>query len=254
MGFIESIEPMQILSGFILGLLGSMHCVGMCGPIALAIPHRRKSIGGIATDSLAYNFGRVSSYAALGALLGLLGFGLMFLGVQSYLSITIGAIILLVLILPKSFKNRFLKNGIGIKISSAISPMIRKLMKPKSIFSIYFLGVLNGLLPCGLVYFAMAGSLASGTALSGALFMAFFGIGTIPAMASLYIFKSKLSLNFRNRLYKIVPYGLAVVATLMILRGLSLDLPFISPNIEGMFIGEPTECLTGETVEVLKSE
>lgn len=237
------IEPIHIISGFILGLLGSMHCVGMCGPIALAIPHRSQKMLGIATESFAYNLGRVTTYALLGLILGFLGFGLQFIGLQSNLSIIIGAIILIAVLLPRKIKNRIGNNGLKFAISKNIQPIIRSLMKPKSIGTLYLLGLLNGLLPCGMVYFALAGSVATGSAISGAIFMAAFGFGTLPAMSALFIFKSKLSQSIRQKLYRAVPYGLAIMATLMILRGLSLDIPYVSPDIQGMYSGDEVQCL-----------
>jgi hypothetical protein len=239
---IEAIN-IYFLSGLLLGLLGSMHCVGMCGPIALAIPHRSRKTIGIATESLAYNLGRVTTYALLGLVLGFLGFGLQFIGLQSNLSIIIGSIVLLAVLLPRNIKNKIGNNGLKFAISKKIQPLIRSLMKPKSIATLYLLGLLNGLLPCGMVYFALAGSIATSDAVSGAIFMAAFGFGTLPAMSALFIFKSKLSQSIRQRLYKAVPYGLAVMATLMILRGMSLGIPYVSPDIQGMYSGEEVQCL-----------
>ncbi|GAB1370830.1 sulfite exporter TauE/SafE family protein [Candidatus Kapaibacterium sp.] len=232
----------EISAGFVLGILGSFHCLGMCGPIAIAIPHRSSSRLGILLESLVYNFGRVITYSVLGILLGFVGTPLRLAGIQEYVAVATGILMLLFLIIPR----KYYQGRGNIKfVNSFVMSFKRKFnefFNSKSMFSLLIFGFLNGLLPCGLVYIALAGSFASTDLLTSTLYMSAFGIGTVPMLALLYFTKNMLTLNLRKKLTKLIPYGVALVAILMILRGLSLGIPLISPQLPDKVVSEAPSC------------
>ncbi|PKL79117.1 MAG: hypothetical protein CVV25_09190 [Ignavibacteriae bacterium HGW-Ignavibacteriae-4] len=222
---------MEIISGFVLGILGSMHCVGMCGPIALAIPHKSTNKTSIAIDNAFYNGGRVITYMILGTILGLIGSAISFSGLQEKLSIVIGVLMLVLTFGPKIFKisgkvDSFFYSGVG-KLKGYFSTFLRK----KGKLALFTLGLLNGLLPCGLVYVALAASLGIADYMSSMGFMAGFGIGTAPAMFAVSYLGIFASAGVRQKFTKLIPYGIAIVAILMILRGMALGIPYISPQL-----------------------
>jgi hypothetical protein len=214
------------LAAFSLGFLSSLHCVGMCGPIALAVPVDRRSWLHSLFGITVYNAGRIASYTLLGAFLGLAGMGLLLEGYQQYLSLFLG-ILLLAGILYTLFFHRF-----GLSFGARSYQWIRKgfqrWLGRKDPAALWMIGLLNGLLPCGMVYLALAGATASGTIKEGALFMAAFGLGTFPAMLSVSLFIG-ISNRARNLMRRISPVLTAAVAVLLILRGLALGIPYISP-------------------------
>ncbi|MBX3044595.1 MAG: sulfite exporter TauE/SafE family protein [Candidatus Kapabacteria bacterium] len=233
----------EVGAGFALGILGSFHCLGMCGPIAIAIPHRSTTKAGVAAESLVYNFGRVATYTAMGILLGFVGAPLRLAGFQEYVSIATGFLMLLFLIIPRKYYQGVNDMRFFGKIVGRLKSKFQEFFKAKSILSLFTLGLLNGLLPCGLVYIALAGSFAADGVLTAGLYMAAFGVGTVPMMALLYFSKNLLTISLRNKLTKAIPYGVAIVAVLMILRGLSLGIPYISPKLTDQVISEQVpEC------------
>lgn len=213
-----------------LGFLGSFHCVGMCGPIAMALPVHHlgwfKKILGILT----YNLGRSLTYAAIGSLFGLLGQGFVMIGLQRYLSISLGIFILASVFIPQHVISKYKISNRIFQFFNQIKNNISSLFSRQKFSSLFFIGVLNGLLPCGLVYMSMAGAVASGNILNGALFMFFFGLGTLPLMLSVSWFSHLISLSFRSTVRKLVPYVMSVMAVMLILRGMNLGIPYLSPS------------------------
>lgn len=220
----------MIWPAFILGAAGSLHCVGMCGPLALALPGNANRSRFI-TGRLLYNAGRVVTYAALGAIFGLIGETLVLAGLQRGLSIAAGVILLGWLILrlrPGLFTSA------QIFIPRLIAPLktaLAKQLRERSFTALFAVGLLNGLLPCGLVYLALAAAAATGTAANGALSMIVFGSGTIPAMLAVSLFGQTLHAGIRAKFQRAVPVFVAALAVLFILRGLSLGIPYISPDL-----------------------
>lgn len=220
---------MEILwTGFVFGLLGSAHCAGMCGPIAVALPGSDQSGLQLVIGRLLYNFGRTVTYMLMGGLAGLIGLGAALAGYQGILSIMAGAVILAMLL----FRSRFLSTK-SVFQSVYIRQLFGRLLKSPGSGSLLSLGLLNGFLPCGLVYLALAGSAAAGSLLNSILYMGLFGLGTIPMMMALSLAPGWLSPVARQRLNKFIPLGAAIIAILLILRGLSLGIPFISPDLTG---------------------
>jgi hypothetical protein len=217
----------MVLAAFLLGFLGSFHCIGMCGPIAIALPQHEGQKNLVYTSALLYNIGRVITYSIIGLLFGTIGKGLFIGGFQQIVSISTGAIIILFVSFPYIVPSKFKQ------VSVLQIPIIRKAFsnafKMKSNFAYLVLGLINGLLPCGFVYMALSGAMLTGTTLDGSLFMMFFGIGTIPAMFTLSIMGSFVNLNFRNKLKKAIPVISILVGIILILRGMNLGIPYISP-------------------------
>lgn len=220
---------MEFWLAFMLGLAGSAHCAGMCGPIALALPTGGRSGWALVPNRVAYNAGRVTTYCLLGVVFGLIGRSLALAGVQRWVSIGLGVAILVGLFVARA---RALTVRFALPVAWLKSALGR-LLRQQDLRSQYLLGGLNGLLPCGLVYIACVGAAATGGLFSGVQYMLAFGVGTVPMMLALGLAGQALPLGFRLRLQKFIPFCLAVVAVLLILRGLALGIPYLSPDLTG---------------------
>lgn len=220
-----------IIAGLVFGFLGSFHCVGMCGPLALALPGSDRGTVYLVFSRLIYNLGRVITYSTLGLAVGLMSSMISISGFQQGLSISVGIIILLGLTVS-AFRQKLNE------WKAYPSSMMRKATRPiKSLFrkgdigSLFLIGLLNGLLPCGFVYMGLATALTTGTVTESVLFMGGFGFGTFPAMLGMSLAGGFISLSMRRRLQNFSPYFIAVVGVLLVLRGLNLGIPFISPTL-----------------------
>ena len=222
---------MELLAGLVIGFLGSFHCIGMCGPIALALPIPKSSNLSFITGRILYNVGRALTYSVMGAVFGLLGGRIIFSGLQQALSITLGLIILFTIFLPSKYKQKFISLSFIQKINQPIRREIGILFNQATFSSMFLIGLLNGFLPCGFVYIGLAGATASGDAVSGGVFMFLFGLGTFPAMFAASVFGKFISLNVRQRIRRITPVFAILLAVVFILRGMNLGIPFISPNL-----------------------
>ena len=210
-----------------MGLLGSFHCIGMCGPIVLVLPGRNVFY------KVLYNLGRTITYSLLGIAVGFVGQGIAFAGLQQFLSIAIGVIMLAIILFTKYKHFDLPTNGLFNSLYITLKAKLALLLKSNSVFSPLLIGILNGLLPCGLVYAALLAALSLGSITGGGLYMTFFGLGTIPIMLGLGIFSGIISPAIRTKLNRAVPYFLALVAILLILRGMNLGIPYVSPKIDG---------------------
>lgn len=215
-----------------IGLVGSFHCIGMCGPIAVALPLKNHSAGAKIAGGLLYNIGRTLTYAVLGLLFGLLGAGIHLAGFQQWTSILLGAIMILSVLFPYFFKQRINLGTLFTGYAGRLISNLRKLFSNHSYQSLFSIGLLNGLLPCGLVYVAIAGAINTNHVLAGALFMTLFGLGTIPMMLLISLSGNMISTRLRTGMRKVVPYFIVLLGILFILRGLSLGIPYISPKSE----------------------
>jgi sulfite exporter TauE/SafE len=220
---------MFLIAAISLGFLGSFHCIGMCGPIAMSIPVKRTFFFSIITGALIYNAGRIITYACLGLLFGILGKGFTLAGWQSFLSIGLGIGILLLLFIP-NLSLVPVRVGFFVGWIGRLKLEIRRLFGMHTLRSLFIIGMLNGLLPCGLVYLGIIGAVATGDALKGTFFMVGFGIGTLPAMLSMTFIRDYISVRFRNRIKKMVPVVITAMAVLLILRGMNLGIPYVSPS------------------------
>lgn len=216
------------ISAFVLGALGSVHCVGMCGPLALSLPVVNKGKNSKVISVLLYNTGRVVTYSFFGLLFGIIGRTFALFGFQQWLSIVLGAIIILFLLLPKKSKV-FEKTNIVVHFFYKVRTRLGKLFRKRNYKSVFFIGLLNGLLPCGLVYMAVAGAIATASVLNSSLFMAFFGFGTFPMMLGVSFFGSFINITARQKIRAAYPYLMFIMACLLIIRGLGLGIPYLSP-------------------------
>lgn len=221
---------MIFISALSLGLLGSLHCLGMCGPIALAIPLKNSSWTNRIISSLLYNLSRAFCYACMGFLFGLLGKGFQLSGIQKYVSIIMGILMIASVLLPSLFKASGIGKSISNKYISLVKKFLGKQFGKKTYQSYLYIGFLNGLLPCGLVYFALASAVNTSSPNSGALFMFIFGLGTIPMLFALSIMGNVIGMELRKRINKIIPAAIILVGIIFILRGLTLGIPYLSPS------------------------
>ena len=222
---------MELLAGLVIGFLGSFHCIGMCGPIALALPVPKTSNLSFVAGRILYNAGRALTYSVMGAVFGLLGGRIIFSGFQQALSITLGVIILVSILLPSRYKQKIISLNFIQKINQPLRREIGILFKQATFSSMFLIGLLNGFLPCGFVYIGLAGATASGNAVSGGAFMFLFGLGTFPAMFAASVLGKFISLNVRQKIRKVTPIFAAALAVIFILRGMNLGIPFVSPNL-----------------------
>ncbi len=231
----------MIWPAFVIGLAGSMHCLGMCGPIALAlpIPADTNRYGGIAL----YTFGRIITYGFLGLLFGSFGSLFALAGLQQGLSIAAGVAMLLLVLFPMLKNNRLFRlNGFS-RLLTPLKIALSVHLKKHSLFSLFAIGILNGLLPCGLVYVAVIAAVATGTTFGGAFFMMLFGLGTAPAMFLLSVFGNSISQPLRTKLSKGLPYAAGMLGILLVLRGLNLGIPYVSPVLSSGHL-KATQCCT----------
>tara|TARA_R110001592_G_scaffold211976_2_gene464086 strand:- start:21947 stop:22657 length:711 start_codon:yes stop_codon:yes gene_type:complete len=219
-------------SAVVMGLVSNFHCIGMCGPIALALPVHNRSTGSKIAGIVIYNLGRILIYGAFGVVFGLFGKGLNISGYQQIVSLVLGVGILMILIFPRLFKGTKITSAFAVNIIQPLKQQFAKRFAKSSNASLFVFGMLNGLLPCGMVYMALAGALVAGTWYEGAFFMMLFGMGTLPAMLGMpflgSMFKSRKKAWFR----KVLPVLTFIFGVLLILRGANLDIPYISPSMK----------------------
>ena len=216
-------------SAIILGLMGSLHCVGMCGPIAFMLPVDRSNNFKKFSQIFIYHLGRLSAYGIIGFVFGLLGKGLYLFGVQQKLSITIGILMIMVVLLPYRTFAKFNFSKPVYKVIAKVKSNLGSALKKKTPDTFLTIGFLNGFLPCGLVYMALFGAIAMGNAAEGGLYMVLFGMGTIPLMTTTIYFGNFLNSGLRQKVQKLIPVIVVLIGVLFILRGLGLGIPYISP-------------------------
>ncbi len=232
------------------GLIGSLHCIGMCGPIAVALPLGKKSWLQKITGSIIYNAGRIATYALLGIIFGLLGQGIEMAGLQKWASIGLGIALILSVLFPVLFKGQKKIDQFFYGYAGKLIGKFRQLFSISSYPSLLVIGLLNGLLPCGLVYVAIAGAINTNDIVSGAVYMSIFGIGTIPIMASIPIVGNLIGTNIRRSFKGVISIFIVILGILFILRGLSLGIPYISPPTKMLQPHEKT--MTHKASETVK--
>lgn len=217
-----------IIAGFTLGVISSLHCVGMCGPLSLALPVQYLFKAQRIFALILYQVGRVITYSTLGLVFGLAGRRVYLAGFQQGFSIVMGLLILFVLlqswIFRKNMQPQFLSS-----FYLSVQKLMMNILKLRGTLPFLFFGIANGLLPCGMVYMALAGALVTTEIHQSVLFMVMFGLGTVPAMISISLFRQFISLQMRNSFRKAMPVFVSIMAVILILRGLNLGIPFLSP-------------------------
>jgi sulfite exporter TauE/SafE len=217
-----------LIIGLVLGLSSSLHCIGMCGPIAMVLPLKDRSVFTVFIGVLQYNIGRVFVYSLLGSVIGAIGFTASLFGALQIVSIITGIAMIIFAWQKRLFSgftawnsfNGFLTKGIGYIMGTDTS------------FKLLLLGSVNGLLPCGMVFIALMNAVTGGSPLNGAGAMVAFGLGTMPAMMIVGIAANKMNRSLQLRINAYIPYALTLVGLLVCLRGMNLNIPYISPSMK----------------------
>lgn len=172
----------MIATAFLIGLAGSLHCVGMCSPLVMAVSSLTKSH---VANRLMYNGGRLLTYGMLGAMVGALGGIAGLTEMQNLLSTLMGMLLILFGVVGIGhFRVPFVLPAM-LHISAKLKSLFNKQIQSRSRVSMILLGAINGLLPCGLTYFALSSCIILPGATEGFTFMMVFGLGTLPAMVGL---------------------------------------------------------------------
>jgi sulfite exporter TauE/SafE len=232
----------MLYTAFFFGLISSFHCIGMCGPIAMMLPVDRNNQAKKATQIITYQIGRLTAYATIGLIFGLVGKGLFLAGFQQKLSIFIGVAMIVVILIPEKLFAKYNFSKPIFVLISKIKSTLGKQFQNKSYSSLFTIGLLNGFLPCGMVYVALFGAIAMQNESLGVLYMILFGLGTIPMMSSVVYINSFLTVKARNKIQKVIPYVGVIIGILFILRGLGLGIPYISPSDMSLFIQATPTC------------
>jgi sulfite exporter TauE/SafE len=217
----------------------------MCGPIAFILPVDKTSKVKTLIGSSLYHLGRLLAYGLIGSLFGLIGKSLYLAGFQQRLSILVGVIMILIVIIPTKVLNKF-------RLSRPLYGMIARVKSKLGLYlnkssgkSLFLIGFFNGFLPCGLVYMAVLGSISTGELINGAIYMIFFGLGTVPLMTGAVYLGNFLKINVRNRIQKAIPIFVVIIGLLFVLRGMGLGIPYVSPRDTQLIISnDPNSCLT----------
>ena len=220
-----------LIAGFTLGLAGSLHCVGMCGPLSLALPTWQLSTTAKLISIVLYQTGRIITYSILGLIFGLAGRTIYVAGLQQWFSVVMGVFILtmaaLYFIQKHSIHFSFFRR-FYIVLQKLIGGILKANAGPPGFL---LLGMANGLLPCGMVYIALAATLSLTRVYQGVSFMALFGAGTAPAMILIAYSGQMINPSVRLIFRKSIPFFIVAAGVLLILRGMNLGIMFISPEL-----------------------
>jgi uncharacterized protein len=210
-----------MISALLLGLAGSLHCVGMCGPLLLALPLGAAERRRVLTDSLQYHSGRLLTYAVLGSLLGSVGYVVFWTGFQQLIALFAAFSMFFMALLSWRFE-RFVTAlpGLG-NWTRRVQAWFRHTLQHSG--SLPLLGMLNGLLPCGMVYAALAGALATGSAWQGGLFMLLFGLGTLPLLLAVSVAGGQWGRALRSKVRLLQPVLLVLAGILILQRSSHID-------------------------------
>ncbi|MCR9064575.1 MAG: sulfite exporter TauE/SafE family protein [Cytophagales bacterium] len=229
----------MLWTAFLMGLVGSLHCAGMCGPLTLLLPSDKKKYPVFFSGRLLYNLGRIATYAALGLVVGLVGQQSSLFVSRNALSIGMGVLILAFILIPDKWLNDFRIYQWMAGYTNRLKAAFKRNFKEHYFFGQLVFGFLNGLLPCGLVYAALAGSFIQLDALQGAAYMALFGLGTLPMMLSISLGSGWLKKHFSTQIKRLIPITYAFLALWLIYRGINTT----SPQLHGADAGEMVECV-----------
>ncbi|WP_040278122.1 sulfite exporter TauE/SafE family protein [Psychroserpens damuponensis] len=219
----------MLWSALLFGLLGSFHCVGMCGPIAFMLPVDRSNSLKKILQIFSYHFGRLLAYFIIGFVFGLVGKSLYLFGIQQQLSIVIGILMIVVVLIPVKTFNKYNLSKPLYRLISVVKSKLGKALKKKTADTFLTIGFLNGFLPCGLVYMAVFASLTMQNAAYGGLYMILFGLGTIPLMTTAIYLGKFLNSTIKQRIQKAIPVFVVIIGLLFIIRGMGLGIPYLSP-------------------------
>lgn len=217
-----------LISAFALGAVSSFHCVGMCGPLAIALPLAQYNPLEKVTGILLYNGGRILTYSLLGLLFGYLGRQIYIAGFQQWFSIIAGSMVIGAFLLT-IFHRKLNRLPVANQFYTKVQSLVARFLRIRSFGGFFLTGMANGLLPCGMVYLAVTGALASNSPMEGMAFMAFFGLGTTPALLILSMAGWVIGYRARNFMRRLTPYAFLIMGVLLVMRGLNLGIPYLSP-------------------------
>lgn len=232
----------MLYSAFIFGLISSFHCIGMCGPIAMMLPVDRTNETKKVTQIITYHFGKLSAYGILGLVFGLLGRSFYLAGMQQQLSIIVGVLMILVAVIPEKVFAKYNFSKPVYRLITKVKSSLGQQFKNKSYKSLFTIGLLNGFLPCGMVYVALFGAIAMQNVTLGIGYMLLFGLGTIPMMVAVIYASGLISFSFRGTIQKAIPLVAVIIGMLFIVRGLGLDIPYLSPSNMSLFVQPEGNC------------
>ncbi|MBU3681131.1 MAG: sulfite exporter TauE/SafE family protein [Flavobacterium sp.] len=232
----------MLFTAILFGLLSSLHCVGMCGPIALMLPTAQFKGPRKWIRIGLYHFGRLSAYTSIGLLFGLIGHGLYLAGLQQKLAIGTGIAMILVSLISEKHLGQFSISKPIFKLLAQLKSAMGAQFKKRSFSSFFSIGFLNGFLPCGMVYVALFGAIAMQTAVLGGLYMLLFGLGTLPLMGAVSALSDILSIRTRQTIQRYIPIMAIALGILFIIRGLGLGIPYVSPAQTSLFIQQHPTC------------
>ena len=232
----------MLYSAFIFGLISSFHCIGMCGPIAMMLPVDRNNEAKKITQIITYHIGKLIAYGILGLIFGLLGRSFYLAGMQQQLSIIVGILMILVAVIPEKVFAKYNFSKPVYRLITKVKSSLGQQFKNKSYKSLFTIGLLNGFLPCGMVYVALFGAIAMQNVTLGIGYMLLFGLGTIPMMVAVVYASGLISFSFRGTIQKAIPLVAVIIGMLFIIRGLGLDIPYLSPSNMSLFVQSEANC------------
>lgn len=227
-------EMTFIISAIGLGFASGFHCIGMCGPIALSMGLTKNQKTNFYLQNLSYQFGRILSYSFLGAVLGIIGQSFELAGFQKYLTVSVGILLIVMAISSFGGQDFAAKIPFMSKALLKVKMQLGKILQRPDYKSRFSTGILNGFLPCGMVYMALTASLAAGGIWQSAVFMLLFGFGTFPFMFAVVFLGNFITTAFRVKILRVIPVMMMILGGLFVLRGLELGIPYVSPHSESL--------------------
>ena len=232
----------MLYSALFFGLISSLHCIGMCGPIAIMLPIDKNNPAKKIIQIMMYHMGRLTSYASLGLIFGILGKGFYMAGIQQQLSIVVGLLMITIAIVPERIFMKYNFSKPVFKLISKVKTSLGTQFKRKSPDALFTIGVLNGFLPCGLVYAALFGAIAMSSLTLSISYMLLYGLGTIPLMSFVVLISNIFSISLRSKMQILIPIVAVFIGILFIIRGLGLDIAYLSPSTTNLFIKGNVSC------------
>lgn len=209
----------MIWAALSIGLLGGMHCTLMCSPLMLGVFRNQQLALGFA----AYQFGRIITYIILGLALAFVGESLSILGWQNGLSLLMAIFIVYFYVIPSRYRFLNFINKIESIPYQKVKNGFKKFIGKQDLISRFSIGLLNGLLPCGLVYLALLSSFATETIMDSIVFMAVFGLGTLPWIIG-SVWAGKMTFKRLNGFtQKLKPVLALTLALFLFLRGMEVQ-------------------------------
>lgn len=226
-----------LLTAWMMGSVSSLHCVGMCGPLIISSPWLQRVGNSKWAGWTVYHGGRLTTYLLIGVLLGIVGRRISLAGWQQGFSIALGILFILSFLLRRQ-KLSQIRVPLLPTMQQGLYRFISKNLRQPGLPAVWWIGMANGLLPCSMVYMAATGAMAAGSVSGGMLFMAAFGLATVPALLLL----AELGIRFRLKIGGIIGAFTLVVGILLIIRGLNLNIPFLSPYLVTGTTGTAIDC------------